>query len=29
LPGVGHCKASEVYPEEFQRRVLAFFDRNL
>jgi pimeloyl-ACP methyl ester carboxylesterase len=29
LPGVGHCKASEVYPEEFQRRVVGFFDRNL
>ena len=29
LPGVGHTKASEVYPEEFRRRVIGFFDRNL
>jgi pimeloyl-ACP methyl ester carboxylesterase len=29
LPGVGHTKASEVYPEEFNRRVIEFFKRNL
>jgi pimeloyl-ACP methyl ester carboxylesterase len=29
LPGVGHTKASEVYPEEFNRRVIAFFTRHL
>ncbi len=29
LPGVGHTKASEAYPEEFRRRVVNFFDRNL
>jgi pimeloyl-ACP methyl ester carboxylesterase len=29
LVGVGHTKASEVYPEEFRRRVIEFFDRNL
>jgi fermentation-respiration switch protein FrsA (DUF1100 family) len=29
LPGVEHTKASEVYPEEFYRRVIEFFDRNL
>ncbi len=29
LPGVAHTKASETYPEEFRRRVIEFFDRNL
>ncbi|MEW6092623.1 MAG: alpha/beta fold hydrolase [Chloroflexota bacterium] len=29
LPGVEHTKASEVYPEEFYRRVIGFFDQNL
>ncbi len=29
LPGVEHTKASEVYPEEFYRRVIEFFDKNL
>jgi pimeloyl-ACP methyl ester carboxylesterase len=29
LPGVGHTKASETYPEEFRRRVIGFFDKNL
>jgi pimeloyl-ACP methyl ester carboxylesterase len=29
LRGVGHTKASEVYPDEFQRRVTEFFERNL
>jgi pimeloyl-ACP methyl ester carboxylesterase len=29
LAGVEHTKASEVYPEEFRRRVIEFFDRNL
>jgi uncharacterized protein len=29
LPGVGHTKASEVYPEEFERRVVGFFVKNL
>jgi pimeloyl-ACP methyl ester carboxylesterase len=29
LPGVGHTKASETYPEEFRRRVIGFFDENL
>jgi len=29
LPDVGHTKASEVYPEEFYRRVVEFFDRHL
>ncbi len=29
LPGVGHTKASETYPEEFRRRVIEFFDKNL
>jgi fermentation-respiration switch protein FrsA (DUF1100 family) len=29
LPGVGHTKASEVYPQEFEKRVLEFFDRTL
>jgi fermentation-respiration switch protein FrsA (DUF1100 family) len=26
---VAHTKVSEVYPEEFRRRVIEFFDRNL
>lgn len=29
LPGVGHTKASELYPEEFERRVIGFFAKNL
>ncbi len=29
LPGVEHTKASEVYPEEFYRRVVGFFQKNL
>jgi uncharacterized protein len=29
VPGVGHCKASEAFPEEFYRRVLEFFTQNL
>jgi pimeloyl-ACP methyl ester carboxylesterase len=29
LPGVGHTKASEMYPEEFNRRVVEFFKKNL
>jgi uncharacterized protein len=29
LPGVGHTKASELYPEEFDRRVIGFFRKNL
>ena len=29
LPGVGHTKASEEYPEEYYRRVIGFFERNL
>jgi pimeloyl-ACP methyl ester carboxylesterase len=29
LPGVGHTKASELFPEEFERRVLAFFQKHL
>jgi len=29
LPGVGHTMASEVYPQEFQARVLEFFNRTL
>ncbi len=29
LPEVGHTKASEVYPEEFYKRVIGFFSRNL
>ncbi|HEY5268943.1 MAG TPA: alpha/beta fold hydrolase [Anaerolineales bacterium] len=29
LRGVGHTKASETHPEEFRRRVIEFFDRNL
>jgi len=29
LPGVGHTKASETYPEEFRRRVVDFFNRGL
>lgn len=29
LPGVQHTKAGEVYPEEFYRRVLEFFQKNL
>jgi len=29
LPEVGHTQASEVYPEEFYRRVVGFFDRYL
>ena len=29
LAGVGHTKASETHPEEFHRRVIKFFDRNL
>jgi len=29
LPGVGHTNASEAYPEEFRRRVIEFFNRNL
>jgi fermentation-respiration switch protein FrsA (DUF1100 family) len=29
LPEVDHAKASEVYPEEFYRRVIGFFNRNL
>jgi fermentation-respiration switch protein FrsA (DUF1100 family) len=27
--GVAHTKVSEAYPEEFRRRVIEFFDRNL
>ena len=29
LPGVGHTKASETYPEEFRRRMIDFFNRSL
>jgi pimeloyl-ACP methyl ester carboxylesterase len=29
LPGVGHTKASELYLEEFDRRVIAFFRKHL
>ena len=29
VPEAGHTKVSEVLPEEFQRRVIAFFDQNL
>jgi pimeloyl-ACP methyl ester carboxylesterase len=29
LPGVGHTKASEVYPDEFERRVIGFFAKHL
>jgi pimeloyl-ACP methyl ester carboxylesterase len=29
LPGVGHTKASEAFPEEFDRRVIGFFKKNL
>ncbi|MFH1029080.1 MAG: alpha/beta fold hydrolase [Pseudomonadota bacterium] len=29
LPGVGHTKASEAYPDEFRRRVIEYFERNL
>lgn len=29
LPGIGHTKASETYPEEFRRRVIGFFNENL
>lgn len=29
LPGVGHTKASETFPEEFERRVIGFFRKNL
>ena len=29
LPGVEHTKASEIYPDEFYRRVIGFFERNL
>ncbi len=29
LPDVGHTQASEVYPDEFYRRVVDFFQRNL
>jgi pimeloyl-ACP methyl ester carboxylesterase len=29
LAGVGHTKVSEVYPDEFRRRVIEFFDNNL
>ena len=29
LPGVGHTRASELYPEEFNRRVIGFFKKNL
>lgn len=29
LPDVGHTKASEVYPEEFRRRVIEFFQKAL
>ena len=29
LVGVDHTKASETFPEEFRRRVIEFFDRNL
>ncbi|MBU2609541.1 MAG: alpha/beta fold hydrolase [Chloroflexi bacterium] len=29
LPGVGHTKAGEAYPEEHRRRVIEFFDKNL
>jgi pimeloyl-ACP methyl ester carboxylesterase len=29
LPGVNHTKASEIYPEEFNRRVIEFFDQKL
>jgi pimeloyl-ACP methyl ester carboxylesterase len=29
LPGVGHTKASEMFPEDFERRVIGFFKKNL
>lgn len=29
LPGVGHTKVSEAFPEEFYRRVLGFFEKYL
>lgn len=29
VPEAGHTEVSEVLPEEFQRRVIAFFDQNL
>jgi fermentation-respiration switch protein FrsA (DUF1100 family) len=29
LPGVGHTKASEMHPEEFNRRVIGFFQKHL
>jgi fermentation-respiration switch protein FrsA (DUF1100 family) len=29
LAGVGHTKVSEIYPDEFRRRVISFFDCNL
>jgi pimeloyl-ACP methyl ester carboxylesterase len=29
LPGVGHTKAGEAYPEEHRRRVIEFFDKYL
>jgi len=29
LAGVGHTKASELYPEEFNRRVIGSFGKNL
>lgn len=29
LPGVGHTKASEAFPEEHRRRVIEFFERTL
>jgi len=29
LMGVGHTKASEMFPEEFKRRVIGFFKKNL
>jgi fermentation-respiration switch protein FrsA (DUF1100 family) len=29
VPGAGHCSAHALFPEEYEQRVLAFFDRTL
>jgi hypothetical protein len=29
VPGVGHTKASEGFPDEYEKRVIEFFSRNL
>ena len=29
VPGAGHCVVAQLYPEEFQQRIISFFSQNL